>query len=63
MLKIEVKGGNIERALKQLKKKVRNTKQTQELRDNKCYTKPSDEKRAQKNKAIYKQKKNDEGVI
>jgi small subunit ribosomal protein S21 len=60
MLKVEVKNGKIEKALKILKRKVRNTKQNQELRNRKQHTKPTEEKRAEKKKAIYIEKlKND----
>ncbi len=38
MLKIPVKKGNIEKALKMLKRKVRNVKQLEELRDTKNYS-------------------------
>jgi len=44
---------NIERALKQLKYKVRSTKQTQELRDRKEFEKPSITKRKQNTKAKF----------
>ncbi len=57
MIKVNVRNGNIEGALKTLKRKVRNTKQTQAQRDNKEYTKPSTERRAEKKKAIYKEQK------
>ncbi len=60
MLKIPVTKGNIERALKQLKKKVRNTKQREELNSRKEYVKPSVNKRQQKQKAIYIRKKQDD---
>lgn len=58
MLIVPVKKGNIERALKNLKKKVRNTKQKEELYSRKEYVKPSVNKRREKKKAIYKQSKN-----
>lgn len=57
MIKVNVKGGNIEKALKKLKGKVRNTKQNVTLRDKKEYTKPSAERRKQKKHAIYLEKK------
>jgi len=60
MLKVKVTGKNIEKALKQLKNKVRNTKQNQELREREAYTKPSVTKREEKLKAIYIAKKKDE---
>ena len=45
MLIIDIKGGNIEGALKQYKKKVQSTKQIEELRERKNFTKPSVKKR------------------
>ena len=43
---------NIEKALKQLKSKVIRTKQMRELRDRKQFTKPSQKRRLQKQKAV-----------
>jgi small subunit ribosomal protein S21 len=63
MLKVNVKHGNIEKALKILKNKVKNTKQKQILNNLKDYTKPSVERREEKLKAIYneqKRRENDE---
>ena len=57
MLKIEVKKGNIERALKEYKSKVIKTRQMRELNENKEYDKPSVTKRREKQKGVYKQKK------
>jgi small subunit ribosomal protein S21 len=58
MLIIEIKNNeNIEKALKTLKSKVIKTKQNQQLMNRKEFTKKSVEKRAQKLKAIYKQRK------
>jgi small subunit ribosomal protein S21 len=58
MLIIEIKNNeNIEKALKTLKSKVIKTKQNQQLLNRKEFTKKSVEKRAQKLKAIYKQRK------
>ena len=45
MLIINIKGGNVESALKQYKKKVQSTKQIEELRERKNFTKPSVKKR------------------
>ena len=56
MLKITVIKGNINKALKLFKRKFRNTKKLQELRERKNYTKPSAKRRKQKEKAILKQK-------
>ena len=56
MLIVSVKGGNIEWALKEYKKKVQSTKQIEELRDRKNFTKPSVKKRLQKEETIRKNK-------
>jgi len=54
MLRIVVKEGeNIERALKRYKRKFRDVKVLQELRERKQYTKPSVARRAEKKKAAY----------
>ena len=60
MLKVEVKKGHIERALKQLKGKFIKTKVPKECRNRQEYTKKSVTKRAEKIKAIYLQKKYNE---
>ena len=57
MLKIPVIKGNINRALKQFKKKFKQTKVLQELKDRKQYIKPSKKRRIQKDEAIRKLKK------
>ena len=56
MLKVEVKKGNIEKALKELKGKVIKTKQNAILFDLKEFTKPSITKREENKKAVYIQK-------
>jgi small subunit ribosomal protein S21 len=56
MLIVSVRGGNIEWALKEYKKKVQSTKQIEELRDRKNFTKPSKRKRLQKEETIRKNK-------
>jgi small subunit ribosomal protein S21 len=56
MLVVSVKGGNIEWALKDYKRKVQSTKQIEELRDRKNFTKPSKRKRLQKEETIRKNK-------
>lgn len=54
MLIIPVKEGeNIDRALKRYKRKTRNTKVLNQLRENKQYTKKSVKRRRQKEKASY----------
>ena len=63
MLKVPVVKGNINRALKQFKKKFRDTKVLKELRDRKQHTKKSDLRRKKKEKAILKElykRENDE---
>jgi small subunit ribosomal protein S21 len=56
MLIINVKGGNIEGALKEYKKKVQNSKQIEQLRDRQTYTKPSVKTRLQMEEAKRKNK-------
>jgi len=54
MLRIEIKEGeNIERALKRYKRKHRNIKVMQNLRENQFFTKPSVTRRRQIQKASY----------
>ena len=62
MLKVEVKKGNLGKALKIFKKKFRDTKVLKELRERQCYTKKSLKRRIEKDKAIRKLKnhQNDE---
>ncbi|MBT8317459.1 MAG: 30S ribosomal protein S21 [Lutibacter sp.] len=56
MLIIPVKDGeNIDRALKRYKRKTRNTKLINQLRENKHFTKKSVKRRKQIEKACYKQ--------
>ncbi len=56
MLVVSVRNGNIEWAVKEYKKKVQSTKQIEELRDRKNFTKPSKRKRLQKEETIRKNK-------
>ena len=61
MLNIPVVKGNINRALKQFKKKFRDTQVLRELKERKQYMKPSLKRRIEKDEAIRKNKKqNDE---
>ncbi len=56
MLIIPVKEGeNIDRAIKRYRRKFRNTKVLQEIRERKEYVKPSVSRRAQLKKAQYKE--------
>ena len=57
MLKVPVIKGNINRALKQFKKKFRDTKVIKELRERQYHTKPSLKRRREKDEAIRKLKK------
>jgi small subunit ribosomal protein S21 len=59
MLITKVEKGNIEKALRQYKRKTIKTKQMKKLRDNQDYTKPSALKRLKNQKAVYLQKKSD----
>ena len=57
MLIIKVQKGNINRALKQFKRKFRDTKVLKELRERQYYTKPSKKRRVEKDEAIRRLKK------
>lgn len=57
MIIINVKDGNIERALKEFKRKTIKIKQMQALQEQREFKKASVVKRLQKQKAVYKQKK------
>lgn len=58
MLIIDVKDNeSIDRALKRYKRKVRNVRQMQELRQRKQFTKPSVRRRNEVLKAVYKENK------
>ena len=57
MLKIPVVKGNINKALKQFKRKFRDTKVLKELRERKNYTKKSLKRRIEKDEAIRRLKK------
>ena len=64
MLKIILKDGeSIERALKRYKRKHRNIKVMQNIRDNKYFTKPSVERRREIQKAAYIQNLRDQEDI
>ncbi|NJX15825.1 30S ribosomal protein S21 [Flavobacteriaceae bacterium GSB9] len=64
MLKIIVKDGeNIERALKRYKRKHRNIKVMQNLRENQFFTKPSVKRRREIQKAAYIQSLRDQEEI
>lgn len=57
MLIVKVKDGKIDSALKELKRKVKNTKQIEELRARKEFRKKSDGKRQQIKTAVYRENK------
>lgn len=64
MLKVIIKDGdNIERALKQFKRKVVNTKLIKELRQRQEFEKPSVTERKKKLKARYVQKLRDDSEL
>lgn len=52
----EVRGGNIEKALKQFKRKTMELGHLQELKDRKEYTKPKVERRRTKQQAVRREK-------
>ena len=60
MLRVEVKKDNVERAIKELRRKVINTKLIKQLRANKQFTKPSVKRREELLTARYVQKKKEE---
>ena len=62
MLIIKVQKGNINRALKQFKRKFRDTQVLKELRERKNYTKKSLKRRIEKDEAIrrLRQQQDDE---
>jgi ribosomal protein S21 len=57
MIIVEVKKGNIERALKEYKGKVIKTRQMSELNDRKEFEKGSVRRRREKQKGVYREKK------
>tara|TARA_B100001059_G_C17325126_1_gene328496 strand:+ start:17 stop:208 length:192 start_codon:yes stop_codon:yes gene_type:complete len=57
MLKIPVIKGNINKALKQFKRKFRDTQVLKEVRERKNYTKKSLKRRIEKDEAIRRNKK------
>ena len=57
MIEIKVRKGNIEKALRQLKKQVKETKLFLELKDREFYTKPSVIKREKRAKSLLRRKK------
>ena len=60
MLIVEVKKGNVDRALKVMRRKVKLTKQIVKLRNGRHFTKKSERKRLQLQKAKYRQQYLDE---
>jgi len=57
MIKVKIIDGNIEKALKTLKRKVSNIKQNRELSERKEYIKPTTKNRELKKKAIHCEQK------
>ena len=60
MLEIPVIKGNINKALKQFKRKFKQTGILKKVRDKKSYTKPTTKRKLAKEKAILKQKYKEE---
>jgi small subunit ribosomal protein S21 len=57
LIQIEVRNGDINKALKLFKKRVDQSGHIQELKDRREYKKPSVKKREQKNKLLYRLQK------
>ena len=57
LVSVEVRNGDIQKALKLFKKKVEASGHIQELRERKEFKKPSVKKREQKNKVLYRLQK------
>ena len=57
MLVIKVQKGNLNRALKQFKRKFKNTQVLRKIREHEQYIKPSLKRRIEKDEAIRKLKK------
>ena len=57
MLRLEVKKGNIEWALKEYKSKVIKTRQMSDINGRKEFEKPSVKRRKEKKKGVYKENK------
>lgn len=62
IVKVDDKKGGIEKALKTLKSKVKQTKQNERLRDRKEYVKPSEERRKQKLLSEFNSRKKQENL-
>lgn len=60
MLIVKVDNGGIDKAIKKLRNKIKNTKQINLLRERQEFTKPSVKKRLQKQKAKHIQKLKDQ---
>ena len=62
MLIIKVEGGKIDKAIKQMRRKVNNTKQRDEIRERAHFFKKSEVNRLKLQKAMYIQQKNQEAL-
>tara|TARA_R110000787_G_scaffold261748_1_gene367079 strand:+ start:2204 stop:2392 length:189 start_codon:yes stop_codon:yes gene_type:complete len=60
MLIVEVKYNNIDKALKLMRRKIIQTKQLKNLRENKTYKKPCEVRREEFLKAQYAQRKKEQ---
>ena len=58
-MRVEVRNGNVERAIRLLKKKLADEGVFKELQMKRFYEKPSDKKRREKRAAISRQKRSD----
>jgi len=62
LIEVKVKHNNIERALRDFKRKVKDSKLMLELSENSYYTKPSVKKRRQKLRSKLRMKQNTEKI-
>lgn len=58
-MRVEVRNGNLERAMKVLKRKLVDDGLFRELQARQAYEKPSDERKRRHNNAVQKQRKAD----
>lgn len=58
-MKVEVRNGNMDRALRLLKRKLVDEGVFRELQERRFYEKPSDRKRREKRSAIARQRRSD----
>ena len=63
LVSVEVRNGDIQKALKLFKKRVEQSNHIQELRDRRYYKKPSTIKREQRNRIKYQLELEKKGIV